>query len=117
MIRLYHNPRCSKSRAALELLQQAGAQIDIIEYLQQAPSAEELAHILTLLQLEPRALMRPKEEAYRELKLDDISLTREQLITAMVAHPELIERPIALRGRQAVLGRPPEKVLTLLTEA
>ncbi|WP_024304266.1 arsenate reductase (glutaredoxin) [Pseudogulbenkiania sp. MAI-1] len=114
MIRLYHNPRCSKSREALKLLQDAGADVEIVEYLKTPPSAEELDRLLTLLDLEPRALMRQKEEEYQALHLDDVTLERRHLIAAMVDHPRLIERPIAVEGDQVVVGRPPERVLALL---
>lgn len=114
MIRLYHNPRCSKSREALKLLQDAGADVEIIDYLKTPPSAEELDQLLTLLNLEPRELMRQKEDEYQALHLDDVTLERRHLIAAMVDHPRLIERPIAVQGEQAVIGRPPEQVLTLL---
>ncbi|MCL6264406.1 arsenate reductase (glutaredoxin) [Craterilacuibacter sp. RT1T] len=116
MIRLYHNPRCSKSREALQLLQDAGAQIEVIEYLKQTPSIEELEHLLNLLELEPRQLMRRHEEEYQMLYLDDIALERQQLIAAMHDNPILIERPIAQRGARAVIGRPPQNVLDLLSQ-
>jgi arsenate reductase len=96
MIRLYHNPRCSKSREALALLQEAGAEVEVIEYLKHPPTAAELDHILTLLQLEPRDLLRTKEEEYETLCLDDITLERDSLIETMVDNPMLIERPIAV---------------------
>ncbi|HJU49876.1 MAG TPA: arsenate reductase (glutaredoxin) [Pseudogulbenkiania sp.] len=114
MIRLYHNPRCSKSREALKLLQDAGADVETVDYLKTPPSAEELDRLLTLLKLEPRELMRQKEDEYQALHLDDVTLERRHLIAAMVDHPRLIERPIAVQGEQAVIGRPPERVLTLL---
>lgn len=114
MIRLYHNPRCSKSREALSLLENAGANIEVVEYLKHPPSYEELERLLTLLDMEPRDLMRQKEEEYTELYLDDITLERKHLITAMIDNPKLIERPIAVNGDRAVIGRPPEYVLQLL---
>ena len=114
MIRLYHNPRCSKSREALKLLQDAGADVETVDYLKTPPSAEELDRLLTLLKLEPRELMRQKEDEYQALHLDDVTLERRHLIAIMVEHPRLIERPIAVQGDQAVIGRPPERVLTLL---
>lgn len=114
MIRLYHNPRCSKSREALKLLQDAGADVETVDYLKTPPSAEELDRLLTLLKLEPRELMRQKEDEYQALHLDDVTLERRHLIAIMVEHPRLIERPIAVQGEQAVIGRPPERVLTLL---
>ncbi|AUH49465.1 arsenate reductase (glutaredoxin) [Chromobacterium sp. ATCC 53434] len=116
MIRLYHNPKCSKSRAALALLEEAGAKVEVVEYLKHPPSHEELDRLLTLLKLEPRELMRKKEEEYVDLYLDDITLERKHLIDAMVDNPNLIERPIAIIGDKAVIGRPPEQVLTLLGE-
>ncbi|QEL56796.1 arsenate reductase (glutaredoxin) [Chromobacterium paludis] len=116
MIRLYHNPKCSKSRAALALLEEAGAEVEVIEYLKHPPSQEELDRLLTLLDMEPRELMRKKEEEYADLYLDDITLERQHLIAAMVDNPNLIERPIAVRGGRAVLGRPPEQVLNLLQD-
>ncbi|GAB6067219.1 arsenate reductase (glutaredoxin) [Methylothermus subterraneus] len=111
---LYHNPRCSKSRAALQLLRARGIEPKIVEYLKTPPSRAELEEILAKLGLEPRALMRKGEAIYRELGLDDPALSREALILAMLEHPVLIERPIAVAGARAVIGRPPEKVLELL---
>ena len=85
-----------------------------MEYLKDPPSAEELDAVLRMLDMEPRELMRSKEKEYRELGLKDASLSRAQLIDAMVEHPRLIERPVALSGKRAVLGRPTERVLELL---
>jgi arsenate reductase len=113
-VTLYHNPRCSKSRQALSLLRDKGVEPEIVEYLQTPPDAPTLARLLEMLGLEPRALMRKKEKEYQENGLDDPSLSRDQLIAAMVAHPKLIERPIAVKGDKAVLGRPPEGVLAIL---
>lgn len=115
MIRFYHNPRCSKSREALHLLQEQGAELEIIDYLKTPPSEPELEQILTLLGLEARELIRNKEPEYLELHLDDITLERKHLISAMVQHPRLIERPIAVGAVRAILGRPPQKVLELLS--
>ena len=111
---IYHNPRCSKSRQTLQLLEARGIEPEVVKYLENPPSAEELARILELLGMEPRELMRRKEKEYRELGLDDPALTREQLIEAMVQHPRLIERPIVLANGKAALGRPPERVLDIL---
>ena len=108
---IYHNPRCSKSRQTLELLNDRGIQADIVEYLKTPPDAATLGNILDMLGLEPRELMRTNEDEYRELNLDDASLTRAQLIAAMVEHPRLIQRPIVIHGGKAALGRPPEQVL------
>lgn len=114
-ITFYHNPRCSKSRAALELLRARGAEPEVILYLQQVPDAKTLRQLLSALALPARALLRTGEEEYRALNLADPNLTEEALIAAMVRHPKLIERPIAVCGKRAVIGRPPENVLQLLT--
>lgn len=111
---IYHNPRCSKSRQTLALLRERGVEPEIIEYLKNPPDRERLSDILALLKLEPRALMRRQEAAYKELKLDNPGLSKEQLIAAMVGSPILIERPIVLANGKAALGRPPENVLGIL---
>lgn len=117
-VTLYHNPRCSKSRQTLQLLEAQGINPDIVEYLETPPDAETLSSILVLLGMEPRELMRKKEAEYKELGLDNASLSREALIDAMVANPKLIERPIVMTGadksRKAAIGRPPESVLDIL---
>lgn len=112
--RLYHNPRCSKSRGALELLRERGIEPDIVAYLDNPPTASELRELLATLSLPPRALLRTGEAEYAELGLDDDTLSDEILIHAMTKHPGLIERPIFVRNGRAVLGRPPERVLELL---
>ena len=111
---IYHNPRCSKSRATLQLLQEKGIEPKIIEYLKTPPSKEALEAILNKLGMEPRDLMRKKEKVYKEKGLDNPDLTRDQLIQAMIENPILIERPIVLVGDKAALGRPPENVLEIL---
>lgn len=110
---IYHNPRCSKSRQTLSLLEQHGIEPEIIEYLKTPPSAAELVGILAKLKMTPRQLLRRGEAAYTELGLDDESLSDEKLIAAMVANPVLIERPIVVHGARAAIGRPPENVLDL----
>ena len=112
--RYFHNPRCSKSRAALELLAEHGVQPRIVPYLEQAPDVIELKDLLRRLGLPARALLRTGEPEYTELGLDDPSLSDETLLAAMHAHPRLIERPIFVHGERAVIGRPPERVLELL---
>ena len=112
--KIYHNPRCSKSRQTLQLLEEKGIQADIIEYLKDAPSKAELESLLSLLNMEPRALIRKGEAIYKELNLKDDTLSNEQLISAMVEHPILIERPIVLSNGKAAIGRPPENVLDIL---
>ncbi len=111
---IYHNPRCSKSRETLALLQERGETPTVVEYLTTPPDAATLDHLLHLLGLEPRELMRRQEAEYAELGLADPALTRAQLIAAMVGHPRLIERPIVVAGDKAAIGRPPENVLSLL---
>ena len=113
-ITIYHNPRCSKSRQTLALLQDKGIEPTIIEYLASPPDAATLAGILDKLGLEPRELMRRKEAPYKELGLADAGKSRDALIQAMVDNPILIERPIVLSGGKAALGRPPEQVLEIL---
>ncbi|MCM8854990.1 MAG: arsenate reductase (glutaredoxin) [Candidatus Thiodiazotropha sp.] len=113
-IEIYHNTRCSKSRQTLQLLQENGIKPDVVEYLKTPPDKETLKHILDLLGLEPRELMRKKENEYKEQQLDNPQLSRDQLIEAMIAHPKLIERPIVIKDGKAVLGRPPEKILDIL---
>ena len=111
---LYHNPRCSKSRQTLALLNDAGVEPHVVEYLQNPPSTAELTRILELLKMAPRSLMRTKEDAYAENGLSDEALSDAELIAAMIANPILIERPIVVRGDRAVIGRPPENVNDLL---
>ena len=111
---IYHNPRCSKSRQTLALLQEKGIEPQVVEYLKEAPSAERIGELLEMLGLEPRELMRRKEAEYKEQNLVDDSLNREQLIAAMVATPKLIERPIVVANGKAAIGRPPESVLDIL---
>jgi arsenate reductase len=113
-ITMYHNPRCSKSRQALALLRDKGIEPQVVEYLKTPPDMATLEHLLDMLDLEPRELMRKKEKEYKENNLANPDLSREALIAAMVAHPKLIERPIVVKGDKAALGRPPEAVLDLL---
>jgi len=113
-IRIFHNPRCSKSRAALTLLQEQGIEPEIVLYLESPPDAGELRIILDKLGMSPRELMRTGEAEFRQQGLDDESLTDDELITAMVANPKLIQRPIVLAGSRAAMGRPPESVLDIL---
>ena len=113
-VTIYHNPRCSKSRQALELLRQKGVEPRIVEYLKTPPDKAELRRILDRLKLAPRDLMRRNEVAYRENGLDDPALSDDRLIAAMVEHPILIERPVVVAGGKAILGRPPERVLEIL---
>lgn len=111
---IYHNPRCSKSRQALQLLRDQNIEPDVIEYLNTPPTANALKDILRLLGISPRELMRTKEPAYRENHIDDETLNEQQLIDMMVKYPKLIERPIIIHGNKAVIGRPTDKVLEIL---
>ncbi|WP_343599956.1 arsenate reductase (glutaredoxin) [Pseudomonas sp.] len=111
---LYHNPRCSKSRGALELLEQRGLAPTIVRYLETPPDAAALKALLGKLGIAPRQLLRSGEDEYKTLDLANPALTDAQLIDAMVQHPKLIERPILIAGDKAVIGRPPEKVLEIL---
>ena len=113
-VTIYHNPRCTKSRQTLELLQSRGIEPEIIEYLKTPPGKNKLKEILKMLELEPRALMRKNEKEYKKAKLDSPKLSKDDLIAAMVKHPILIERPIIIAGDKAAIGRPPEKVLEIL---
>ncbi|HSX85845.1 MAG TPA: arsenate reductase (glutaredoxin) [Cellvibrio sp.] len=114
MITLYHNPRCSKSRQALALLQEHGIEPDVRLYLENPPTTTELKKLLVKLGIGARDLLRTGEDAYKELNLKDERLSDTVLIKAMAAHPKLIERPIAIKGDRAVIGRPPENLLALL---
>lgn len=112
--KIYHNPRCSKSRTTLELLRNRGLEPTVIDYLKTPPTAEELKALLAGLGLGARQLMRQGESIYKELGLDDPSLSDEQLIQAMIENPILIERPIVVSNDKVALGRPPENVLSIL---
>lgn len=113
-MKIYHNPRCGKSRQTLALIEEAGIEPEVIEYLKTPPTAEELDAILKKLKMEPQELMRKGEAIYKELKLGERELSRDEAIAVMLEHPKLIERPIVVKGRKAVLGRPPENVKELL---
>jgi arsenate reductase len=113
-VTIYHNPRCSKSRATLELLEERGEEIDIVEYLETPFTAAKLKALLEKLDLNPRDIMRPSEGIFKGLGLHDPHLTDETLINFMAEHPVLIERPIVVKGAKAAIGRPPENVLKIL---
>ena len=113
---IWHNPRCSKSRKTLEMLQERNLDIEVRRYLDDPPTTDELDALLERLELQPRELMRHKEEEYGELKLGDATKSRADLLEAMVDHPILIQRPVVLRSDRAALGRPPSDVLRLFDE-
>ena len=110
----YHNPRCGKSRQTLQLLQEQGIDVAIIDYLKTPPTFQQLDDIIQKLGIQPRDLMRTKEAAYKTNGLDDKSLDRQALINGMINNPILIERPIVIANGKAVIGRPPEAVLSIL---
>jgi arsenate reductase len=113
-VKIYHNPRCTKSRETLALLEQQGVKAEVVEYLKQPPSHAELQDILNKLGLKPRQLMRTKEPEYKANGLDDAALSDSELIEAMVRVPKLIERPIVISNGKAAIGRPPQNVLEIL---
>ena len=113
-IRIYHNPRCSKSRETLALLKDRGIEPVVTEYLTNTPDAAELRNLLAKLGFSARDLLRTKEDEYKALGLNNPALSDDDLIAAMVSHPKLIERPIVVCGNQARIGRPPEQVLEIL---
>ena len=113
--KIYHNPRCSKSRQTLELLNNKGVETEVIEYLNTPPDAAALDEILTGLNMEPRELMRKGQDEYKTLNLADDSLSREDLITAMIENPILIERPIVITDKGFAIGRPIENVEKILS--
>lgn len=113
-VTLWHNPRCTKSRQTLNLLQAHDTEVEIVEYLRNPPAEADIERALALLGLEPRQLMRREEPDYATLQLDDPRHTRAQLIRAMHTHPILIQRPIVFANNQARIGRPPESVLEIL---
>lgn len=116
MLKIYHNPRCSKSRETLELLKtHTDEPVEVIEYLKTPPTAAELQQLLNQLNMSARQLLRTKEDEYKTQGLDNHTLSEQQIINAMVAHPKLIERPIVVNGNKAVIGRPATNVLNILS--
>jgi len=112
-MKIYHNPRCSKSRQTLSLIKEKGFEVEIIEYLKVIPSEKELRSIIKLLGIKPEKLLRKGEADYKENFKGKI-LSDDEWISAMVQYPKLIERPIVVSDNKAILGRPPENVLNLL---
>ena len=113
-MQIYHNPRCSKSRQTLALIEEKGIKPEVILYLENKPNAAEMNTILKKLNIPARALLRKNEQDYKDNNLSDLNLSEQDLIEKMVLFPKLIERPIVIKGNKAVLGRPPENVLELL---
>lgn len=112
-IKIYHNPRCSKSRKTLEIIQQQGHVPEVIKYLDAPPTEKEIELVLSKLNLEPRELMRKNETEYKQFFTDD-SLSKKSLIALMHKYPKVIERPIVISNNKAVIGRPPESVLDII---
>jgi arsenate reductase len=114
-VRIFHNPSCSKSRGALEILQEKGVDAEIVEYLDRPPDRRTLERILDAIADEPQALVRTGDPKFKaaDLAKDDVK-TREQVIEVLLAHPEVMERPVVFVGEQAVIARPPERVLDIL---
>lgn len=113
-VTIYHNPRCSKSRQTLELLEKENIDINLIKYLETPPSSEVLEKVITFLDKEPRELMRKNEKEYKENDMANEKLSRAELIALMHKFPKVIERPIVVYGDKAAIGRPPESVLDIL---
>ena len=113
-VTIYHNPRCSKSRKTLEILEQHQQQPQVIEYLNTPPDANTLKQLLVKLGITARDLLRSKEEEYQLAGLENQNLSDDEITTAMIKFPKLIERPIVVIGNKAILGRPPEKILELI---
>ncbi|MGS2717046.1 arsenate reductase (glutaredoxin) [Eionea flava] len=114
MLTIYHNPRCSKSRQTLSLIEESGHQPTIVRYLETPLSESDVRQLLSMLSLTARDIIRKGEDAYKEAGLADTTLSEDALINAIVKHPKLLERPIVSKGERAIIGRPPENVLALL---
>lgn len=111
---IYHNPRCSKSRATLELLNEKGVEAEVVKYLDTPPDRTTLLDLLDMLGLEPRELMRKGEQEYKDNNLGDESLSPDDLVDAMIKYPKLIERPIVIKDGQAAIGRPIQNIIDIL---
>ncbi len=112
-VKIWHNPRCSKSRNAVALLEEQGVEVEVVKYLETLPSKDEIVEVLKMLGISARELMRTKEDIYKELGLKNVS-DEDALIDAMVTHPKLIERPIVIKDGKAAIGRPIENIVELL---
>ncbi|MBM1107401.1 arsenate reductase (glutaredoxin) [Aurantibacter crassamenti] len=113
MIKIYHNPRCSKSREGLAILENSGKKFEVIKYLENVPTIEELTEVLQRLGIKPQQLLRKTEAIWKE-KYKGQELSDAEIIAIMVANPKLIERPIVVNGKKAVLGRPPQNILNII---
>jgi arsenate reductase len=113
-VTVYHNPRCSKSRAAMEYLEENGIEAEVVKYMDSPPDANDIKELLSMLGMSPRELMRKHEKVFKDAGLDDPTFTDDELIEAMAQCPSLIERPIVVNNGKAVLARPPETVQDIL---
>ncbi|AUC84571.1 arsenate reductase (glutaredoxin) [Polaribacter sp. ALD11] len=113
MIKIYHNPRCSKSRQGLEILENSKKEFEIVKYLEEIPSEEALKEIIKLLGITPIQLVRKTEKVWKE-EFKGKELSDTEIIKAMLNHPKLIERPIVINNNKAVIGRPPEAILSII---
>lgn len=113
MIKIYHNNRCSKSRCGLEILEKSGKEFEIVKYLEEVPNNKELKNLIELLGIKPIELVRKNESIWKET-FKNKDLSDEEIITAMVENPKLIERPIIINGKKAIIGRPPERILDII---
>ncbi len=113
MIKIYHNSRCSKSRCGLQILEDSGEKFEVIKYLDDVPTVDELKVIIKLLGITPLQLVRKNEAIWKE-NFKDKNLSNEAIIKAMIEHPKLIERPIVINGNKAIIGRPPESILEII---
>ena len=111
---IYHNPRCSKSRQTLEIINSKGVEVEVVDYQKTPPTKQQLQNILSSLNLNAQDIMRKKEAEYKASGLDDLTLSQEQQLELMIANPKVMERPIVVKGSRAIIGRPPENVLELL---
>ncbi len=111
---IYHNPRCSKSRETLQLLEDNGVEPEIIDYLEDPPTPEELKRIIEMLGVPARDLLRTTEPVYKDADLDDDSLSDDEIIDAICEYPALMQRPIVVTGDRAIIGRPPSRVLEII---
>lgn len=113
-ITIWHNPRCSKSREAMSILEDNNCEAQVVKYLETSPTKDEITTALTMLGMNPRELMRTKEDIYKELNLKDEN-DYDALVDAMVANPKLIERPVIFKGNQAIIGRPTDKIAKFIS--
>ncbi len=113
MIKIYHNPRCTKSREGLAILENSGKDFETIKYLEDIPTEKELTEIITLLGIKPEKLIRKNEKIWKEVYKGK-TLSDDELVKAMVSHPKLIERPIVINGKKAIIGRPPQNILEII---